>query len=322
MKEFDLIDRYFAKRGHQRRDVVVGIGDDCAVLSVPEGQQIAITTDTLVEGVHFLKEAPARSVAYKAVAVNLSDLAAMGAEPAWVSLSLTLPDTDEQWMEAFSEGFYELLEYYSVQLIGGDTVNGPLSLTITAQGFIPTGNEICRSGAKPGDWVYVTGTLGDAGAGLSLLQQGTVTPNDKQKELIDRHLYPTPRVMAGNALRRIASSCIDISDGTLADLRHILAESSVGARLFIDRLPLSDALVDEMGLDKAIELALTAGDDYELLFTVSEEQKGQLETMLTNSNVKATRIGQLTGQAEKLELRLGDMPSELPKNIGYEHFSG
>ncbi|MBO1255283.1 thiamine-phosphate kinase [Alteromonas sp. 5E99-2] len=322
MKEFDLIERFFERRGRQRKDVIVGIGDDCAILKVPDNKRLAITTDTLVENVHFLAHTPPRSVAYKAVAVNLSDLAAMGAEPAWISLSITLPDTDEAWLESFSEGLYELLEYYSVDLIGGDTVKGPLSLTITAQGFIPENCEIRRSGAKPGDWIYVSGTLGDAGAGLEIAKQGLENLNESQDYLVNRHFSPTPRVMLGNALRRVASSCIDVSDGTLADLQHILERSDVGARVHIGRLPLSDELVDVVGIDDAVNHALTSGDDYELLFTVSEEQRGQLETILGNCDVQATCIGQITGQKQKIDLRLGDMPFSLPKDAGFEHFSG
>lgn len=185
MKEFDLIGRYFADGGHQRKDVIVGIGDDCAVTSVPANQQLAITTDTLVSGVHFLKDAPARSVAYKAVAVNLSDLAAMGAEPAWISLSLSLSELDETWLEEFVKGLYELTRYYSVQLIGGDTVRGPLAMTITAQGFIPPDVALKRSTAKPGDWIYVTGTTGDAGAGLALLK-GELSAKEDDRRISDQ----------------------------------------------------------------------------------------------------------------------------------------
>lgn len=333
MKEFDLIQRYFAHRSKQRKDVIVGIGDDCAVLRVPEGQQLAITTDTLVEGVHFVPNSPARSVAYKSVAVNLSDLAAMGAEPSWISLSLTLPNTDDNWMESFSSGLFELLEYYSVDLVGGDTVKGPLSLTITAQGFIPAENELKRCAAKPGDWIYASGTLGDAGAGLHIMQNQSLSLHtqtlrteilpSEQQYLLNRHLYPTPRLMLGQSLRRIANACIDISDGTLADLKHILKASNVGARIHIDRLPLSDELVTFVGLDNAVQSALTAGDDYELLFTVSEEHKGQLETVITSTGIKATCIGQITGQPNKIDLRLGDMPFTMTEQqFGYEHFSG
>lgn len=319
MKEFDLIGRYFSDSGHKRKDVVIGIGDDCAVTTVPENQQLAVTTDTLVAGVHFLKDAPAKSVAYKAVAVNLSDLAAMGAEPAWISLSLSLPDADEQWLQAFSEGLHEITQYYSVQLIGGDTVKGPLAMTITAQGFIPPGSELTRSKAKPGDWVYVTGSLGDAGAGLDILQNTLEVRGEAKDVLVNRHYFPTPRVAVGTALRRLATSCIDISDGLLSDLGHILKASGCGANIHVDRLPLSRALTQAVSAEEAIEYALSAGDDYELLFTASEEQKGSLETSLTSTNVKATCIGQLTGQSGVLTL-LKANEKYVPKAAkGYEH---
>ncbi len=319
MKEFDLIGRYFNSGGHQRKDVVVGIGDDCAITVVPENQQLAITTDTLIGGVHFLMDTPAKSVAYKAVAVNLSDLAAMGAEPAWISLSLSLPDVDESWLSDFVEGLYELTRFYSVQLIGGDTVRGPMSMTITAQGFIPPGSQLRRNEAKPGDWVYVTGSLGDAGAGLDILKGDLQASGEAREFLIKRHLYPTPRVAAGTALRRIANACIDVSDGLLADLSHILNGSKCGATLHLDRLPLSRGLQQTVETEKAIEYALSAGDDYELIFTVSEEQKGILETSLSSTNVKATCIGQLTGNSGHIDLKLNDQPYRLPQQFGFEH---
>ncbi|QJR82116.1 thiamine-phosphate kinase [Alteromonas pelagimontana] len=319
MKEFDLIGRYFAGGGHQRKDVLVGIGDDCAVTTVAENQHLAITTDTLVGGIHFFESAPAKSVAYKAVAVNLSDLAAMGAEPAWISLSLSLPKIDENWLADFAEGLYELTRYYSVQLIGGDTVHGPMAMTITAQGFIPPENALKRSTAKPGDWIYVTGTLGDAGAGLGILSGEIETTAQNRDYLVNRHYFPTPRVAVGTALRRTASSCIDISDGLLADLGHILKASGCGATVHVDRLPLSRQLTECLGEGKAREFALTAGDDYELAFTVNEEQRGHLETSLSSTNVKATCIGQITGHSGKLELKLEDAPYPMPSKSGFEH---
>lgn len=320
MKEFDLIKRYFAQGGHARKDVLLGIGDDCAVTKVPQNQHLAVTTDTLISGVHFLPDAPARSVAYKAVAVNLSDLAAIGAEPAWISLSLSLPTFDEAWIDDFVKGLFELTEYYSVQLIGGDTVSGPLALTITAQGFVPPENELRRSNAKPGDWIYVTGSLGDAGAGLDILQNKIEVPHNHAEYLINRHYYPTPRVMAGTALRRTANACIDVSDGLVADLSHILNASGCGATVHVDRLPVSSALFESVGAQQAYRYALTAGDDYELVFTVNEEQRGNLETSLTNSNVKATCIGQITGYAGQLDLRLYDEKYQLNDvTAGYEH---
>lgn len=319
MKEFDLIGRYFSNSGHKRKDVVIGIGDDCAVTTVPENQQLAVTTDTLVSGVHFLSDAPAKSVAYKTVAVNLSDLAAMGAEPAWISLSLSLPEVDETWLDEFAAGLYELTQYYSVQLIGGDTVKGPMALTITAQGFIPPGSELTRSSAKPGDWVYVTGTLGDAGAGLDILKNALNVSGEAKDVLINRHYFPTPRVAVGTAIRRIATSCIDISDGLLSDLKHILKASECGANIHVERLPLSRALTSAVTPEQAIEYALSAGDDYELIFTVGEEQRGSLETSLASTNVKATCIGQLTGQAGVLSL-MHNNEKFTPKNpSGYEH---
>jgi len=319
VKEFDLIGRYFSNGGHKRKDVAIGIGDDCAVVNVPSNQQLAVTTDTLVAGVHFLENAPAKSVAYKTVAVNLSDLAAMGAEPAWISLSLSLPEVHEAWLSDFVEGLYELTQYYSVQLIGGDTVKGPMAMTITAQGFIPPGSELTRSGAKPGDWVYVTGTLGDAGAGLDILQGSLAVKGEAREVLINRHYYPTPRVAAGTALRRIATSCIDVSDGLVSDLGHILTASGCGANVHVERLPLSRALTSAVDNDKAIEYALSAGDDYELIYTVSEEQRVSLETALASTNVKVTCIGQLTGQSGALSLLKDNQPYTLPEICGYEH---
>lgn len=319
MKEFDLINRYFASGGYQRKDVLVGIGDDCAVTTVPENQCLAVTTDTLVSGVHFLPEAPAKSVAYKAVAVNLSDLAAMGAEPAWISLSLSLPEVNDKWLDDFTNGLYELTQFYSVQLIGGDTVKGPLSLTITANGFVPPASQLCRHTAKPGDWVYVTGTLGDAGAGLDILTTQLEVEGEAKEYLLNRHLYPTPRVAAGTALRRVASSCIDVSDGFVADLSHILTASQCGATIHADRLPLSRGLIHAVEQPQALQYALTAGDDYELIFTVGEEQKGKLETLLSSTNVKATCVGQLTGNPQQFDILFNDEPYSLEGNRGYEH---
>lgn len=320
MKEFELIDKFFRVRSHQRRDVQIGIGDDCAVVNVPQGQSLVVTTDTLVSGVHFPENTLARAVAHKAVAVNLSDLAAMGAEPAWLSLSLCISDVDENWLDEFSLGLQELTDYYSVQLIGGDTVKGPLAVTITAQGFVPRDQALTRSRARPGDWLYVTGTLGDAGLGLDM-HQGRADVAPKHRNFLGNRLnYPTPRVLVGTILRRIATSCIDISDGLISDLGHILTSSGCGAQLAVDKLPLSEAMRDSVGAEQAIRYALTAGDDYELLFTVSEEQKGNLDLALTSASVSATCIGQINGLQGKLELRHGKDRYEF-EGQGYQHFS-
>lgn len=320
MKEFNVIENFFKAKSIQRKDVIIGIGDDGAVTHIPQGQALVTTTDTLISGVHFLADASPHAIAQKAIAVNLSDLAAMGAEPAWISLSLCLPEVDETWLEAFSSGLQEHAEYYSVQLIGGDTVKGPLAITITAQGFVPFNQALTRSKAKPGDSVYVTGTLGDAGLGLHIAQKKCVVDDQQHQEfLLNRLNYPTPRLSVGTSLRRIASACIDISDGLVSDLKHILNASQCGATIHVDKLPMSKALKESVTFGQAIDYALSAGDDYELLFTVSEEQKGHLETTLASANVHATCIGQLNGNAGKLDLRKTDKPYAY--NVkGYEHF--
>ncbi|MCC2614725.1 thiamine-phosphate kinase [Aestuariibacter halophilus] len=320
MKEFELIDTFFKAGSYQRKDVVLGIGDDCAIADVPSGQSLVVTTDTLVSGVHFFADAPPEAIAHKAVAVNLSDLASMGAEPAWLSLSLSLPDADEAWVAAFSKALHALSEYYSIQLIGGDTVRGPLSVTITAHGFVPQGQALCRHNAKPGDLIYVTGSLGDAAAGLAILRGQLKTTQNSEDFLVNRLHYPTPRLLAGTAVRRIATAGIDISDGLLADLQHVLSSSGCGAQLHLEQLPLSVAMRESVPANKAYDFALAGGDDYELLFTVSADKRTNLEINLANFNVEATCIGQMTGKDGKIELRLGDEPYSLDVK-GYEHFS-
>lgn len=324
MKEFDLIGNYFAKGGYVRKDVLLGIGDDAAVTKVPTGQCVVTTTDTLVEGVHFLADTAPEAIAHKAIAVNLSDLAAMGAEPAWISLSLSLPNINENWVKAFSEKIHSLSHYFSFQLIGGDTVQGPLSITITAQGFIPDNNQITRSGAEPNDWLLVTGCLGDAGVGLDILTDKVRVSNAEHASYLkNRHWFPTPRVLAGTTLRRVATSCIDVSDGLIQDLNQVILRSEVGAIVHLDKLPISEALGKNIeNLTAALTYAATAGDDYELLFTVPEEQRVYIETALANYNIPVTCIGQITGATGKIDLRLDEQPFEFEsKKIGFEHFS-
>lgn len=320
MKEFAIIENYFQTEQYQRKDVVLGIGDDCAVTQVPDGQSLVVTTDTLISGVHFPPDTPPEAVAHKALAVNLSDLAAMGAEPAWFSLSLSLPDVDRAWLDAFSSSLHTLSDYYSVQLIGGDTVKGPLTITITAHGFVPHDQALTRCSAKPGDFVYVTGTLGDAGLGLDLVKGQQVAEPDCFAYLTQRLNYPTPRLLAGTTLRRIANACIDVSDGILSDIRHVLKRSGCGAVIHVDKLPLSEAMLQTVDLPTALNYALTSGDDYELLFTVSEEHRSTLNTALANFHVAATCIGQLNGKNGDLELKMNDEPFEI-NGKGFEHFS-
>jgi thiamine-monophosphate kinase len=319
MKEFDLIKQYFANQPVVRKDVVLGIGDDCAIVKPIEHQQIAITTDTLVAGVHFPENTPARAIGHKSVAVSLSDLAAMGAEPSWISLAITLPKINEEWAKEFCAGVFELCDFYNVQLIGGDTTQGPLSITITAQGYTPVNKQITRAGAKAGDWLYVSGTVGDAALALRYVQKNIAVEERFRAALLDKLNYPKPRVLAGQVLRQYASAAIDISDGLAADLSHLCAASKVGVNLVVDNLPLSEALIDSLAINDAYQLALTGGDDYELLFTVSEDNKVGMETALANTGVAITCIGQLNSSQKIKTLLNGET---VCINLqGFEHFN-
>lgn len=318
LSEFALIERYFNQQGQARSDVLLGQGDDCAVVKTTPQTHIAVTTDTMVEGVHFDQHVPARAIGHKLVAVNLSDLAAMGAEPAWLSLAITLPKVDETWLESFAAGMYEVAGYYNCQLIGGDTTRGPLTLTLTAQGLLPEGQRLTRHGARPGDWIYVSGHLGDAAAALAVQQGRLEASSFVQHKLEERLCYPTPRVALGQALRNVATSCVDISDGLVADLGHILDRSKVGARLFLHQLPYSEVL-QGLAPEQRQPFALHGGDDYELCFTVPEEMRGSLDTMLAHSGVPLTCIGQIDKQPG---LRFFDDQHEVHVGAtGYQHFT-
>lgn len=319
MKEFELIKRFFDQPG-RRKDVELGVGDDGAIINVPANQQLVVTTDTLVEGIHFFSDMDPRALGHRAVAVNLSDIAAMGAEPAWISIALTLPMVDEHWMREFSESIFEICEYYNVQVIGGDTTQGPMSITICAKGLVPKDKALTRSGAKPGDWIYVSGSLGDAAAAVDAINHRKSLPLKYQAFIKNRFEYPTPRVALAQGLREIASSAIDISDGLLADLGHILERSKVGAVVNVDHLPYSDALIGSVDENKRLDFALAGGDDYELLFTVSEDKRGALDVTMAHYGINLTCIGQILGQSGKLELRKDGQPFTF-EGRGYQHFS-
>ncbi|MCB5303484.1 thiamine-phosphate kinase [Yersinia bercovieri] len=319
--EFDLIARYFDRFRSNRRDVELGIGDDCALLTVAEKQLLAISTDTLVSGVHFLADIDPADLGYKSLAVNLSDLAAMGADPAWLSLALTLPNVNEDWLQSFSDSLFDQLNYYGMQLIGGDTTRGPLSLTLTIQGLIPEGRALTRAGARIGDWIYVTGTLGDSAAGLAILQNELRVDDEADRAaLIHRHLRPQPRVLQGQALRSLASSAIDISDGLISDLQHILKASHCGARIELDHLPYSDALKNQVDAEQALRWALSGGEDYELCFTVPEINRGALDVALSNTGASYTCIGQIGPQTEGVKFFREGKVVDLDFR-GFDHFS-
>jgi len=309
VSEFALIQRFFTQQPVKNPSTRLGIGDDCALMSIPEGFELAITTDTMVENVHFFAGADPELLGHKLLAVNLSDLAAMGAKPVSVTLALTLPKVDETWLTAFAKGLLSLAERYSVDLIGGDTTSGPLTLTVQAMGIIPNGRALRRSTARPGDLIYMTGRLGDAGLGLKIKQGYSCADS---KAALTRFNRPEPQIEAGQALIGIANACIDLSDGLAGDLGHILEQSRVGACLDWEALPLSKAVLAYINDTGDWSMPLTAGDDYELCFTVSPEQAAQL-------TIAATKIGVIEAQPG---LRLNKSGTIKPLEVkGFEHFS-
>jgi len=320
--EFSLIDHFFKARGAVRDDVFLAIGDDGAITSVPTGYQLVTAVDTLVNGVHFPVDSKAFDVGYKSLAVNLSDLAAMGAEPAWATLALTMPNADESWLQQFCDGFYQLAEEFNVQLVGGDTTQGPLSVTVQVMGLVPQGLAVLRSGAKSGDAIYVSGCIGDAALGLQIHQQQLALPSlsrQKSQAFCERLFRPYPRVALGKALRGIASSMIDISDGLAADLNHMLDSSCVGATIEFEKIPVSEQLqaVSESA-DTTIYI-MSGGDDYELCFTVPESKVEKLGEISQQLSINVNRIGIINASTGLCVLKNGVEMKSL--HSGFEHFS-
>lgn len=324
MKEFELIQTYFSGRGPQRKDVVLGVGDDAALTKMPQDMLLVVATDTMVENTHFFKDSCPRSIGHRCLAVNLSDFAAMGAEPAWASIALTLPTVDEAWVKEFTEGLFEIAEYYNVQIIGGDTTQGPLAVSVSLKGFVAEGKALLRSGAKAGDWIYVTGQLGDSALAVESKLGKQSISQETFKAVEQRFNYPSARIAAGHVLRHAATSALDISDGLVQDLGHIIKASNVSAHIDVDLVPISPVVQEAVGKEKAIELALMGGEDYELLFTVPEEQKGYLELNATAMGINYTCIGQMKGNANgspTISLTKNDEPFDLSSKQGFQHFS-
>ena len=320
--EFSLIKQYFDGLTASRDDVVLGIGDDCALLQPPVGETLAVSIDTLIAGVHFPESTAAYFVGYKSLAVGLSDLAAMGARPAWMTLALTLPEIEAGWLREFSRGLAAMAAEYDVQLVGGDTTRGALTISIQVHGFVPAENALRRSGAQVGDMIYAGSNLGDAGAGLALVQ-GTpdwaAALNEDNKLAVQRALdLPTPQVALGLALRDIASAAIDVSDGLAADLTHILtASGGVGATIDVAQLPLSPAL-QKLPIAEARQLALTAGDDYALCFTVPPQHFATMQ----QAHPECRRIGIIDAAAGLWQINVaGKRVPLITQEAGYDHFA-
>ena len=315
--EFNLIERYFEHQAVRRDDVATPIGDDAAVVSVADGCELVVSVDTLIEGVHFPPQTPPQAIGHKALAVNLSDLAAMGAKPAWATLALTLPHSDEAWLEAFCRGFFQLADQYQVQLIGGDTCRGPLSLSVQIMGQVASGEALTRCGAAAGDLIYVSGQIGDAGLGLRLVQRQLQGVRDEDY-FVQRLNCPAPRIEAGLALRGVASAAIDISDGLVADLGHILKKSAVGAVLDVEALPVAEQVKSLAG-EPWWQWPLSAGDDYELCFTVPSARQPQAEALMAQVGCEISCIG-VVEPRRGLRLRLADGQLIEATRQGYRHF--
>lgn len=319
MAEFDLIAR-LAAHARTRADVALGIGDDAAVLDVPEGEQLVACCDTLNEGVHFLPGTDPADVGWKSLAVNLSDLAAMGARPAWALLSLSLPRADAGFVDGFMRGFSALADSASVALVGGDTTSGPLSICVTVLGFLPRGQRLARSGAQAGDVVCVSGTLGDASAALARIRAGAPMHGDAARALCQRMQRPMPRSGLGLALRGVAHAVIDVSDGLLADLAHIARASDVAIELEAEALPASDAL--RVLCDPATRLRhqATGGDDYELAFTLPAQRVDRLRALADDIGTPVTPIGRVVAGAG-VRLRAAGGETLDFGCAGWEHFA-
>lgn len=327
MDEFSLIKRYFQTPNTQasvaNAALVTGIGDDCAVLRVPSDKDLVFSLDTLVESVHFPQNTDAAELAWRLLGAAVSDLAAMGAQPNNFTLALTLPELDQSWLQRFSEQLTLASAYYKITLSGGDTTKGPLTLSVQVQGFVERGQALLRSGANIGDLICVTGTLGDSRAGLSLLDiPGLAVPiamsevaNADREYLLNRYYRPTARVASGLLIKEYATSCIDVSDGLLADLNHILVQSDVGAKLVASDIPMS-AQMQRIANDQALTWALSGGEDFELCFTISPEKWRHLQ--LKEHPVKMQVIGEIVPQ--KGIQMLTDGCWQDTQSAGFNHF--
>jgi thiamine-monophosphate kinase len=316
MNETEIIARFFRDLGAQRGDVCTGIGDDAAVLAVPAGMELVATTDTLVEGGHFLPGSAAHALGHRALAVNLSDIAAMGARPAWALLSLVLPEADATWLEAFARGFGTLARQHRVALVGGNLTRGPLSITVQLLGHVAAGRALHRSGGQAGDLLCLTGSVGDAAAGLAVRSGKLRVANSAA--LCRRFDYPTPRVALGAAMGGVASACIDISDGVGADLGRLAASCGCGAELVVEQLPLSQELRAALGT-RAWEYALRGGEDYELAIAVPPVRLAALEQLARNCDTALAVVGRLRSGSGLECLHAGrKLPAVEP---GFDHFS-
>jgi thiamine-monophosphate kinase len=336
LNEFSLIKQFFTRQA-QQPSVIKSVGDDCAILSVPNNQQLVLSMDTLVAGRHFPESATPYQIATRALCTSVSDLAAMGATPLWFTLGLTLPSSDELWLAQFSEGLFAAAAPFGMDLIGGDTTKGPLAITIQAHGAVDKDCALQRDTAQESDRVFVGGYMGDGAAALALLQKKITASAELTAYLVSRFYSPTPQVALGQAIAPFAHAAIDISDGLLADAQHIADASRVSLIIDVDRLPLHPLLNDclQKGIlgyerDTLLNWALTGGDDYQLLFTVSESQLAAVNALIDNQLIHATEIGTVVAASDgvqcavqyDVQCTMNGAPYALStRHRGYQHFT-
>jgi thiamine-monophosphate kinase len=316
MTEFDLIRRYFTRAAP---NALLGVGDDAALLQASAGNVLAVSTDMLVSGTHFLHDADPYMLGHKTLAVNLSDMAAMGAIPRWATLAIALPKAEESWLERFSAGFFSLAQQYGVELVGGDTTRGPLNLCVTIFGEVPEQQALRRSGAQVGDEIWVSGTLGDAALALAHLKNHVVLSSDELAACTPALLQPQPRIALGVALRGIANSAIDISDGLLGDLAHVLDASQVAAEIEFALLPVSTAMGEYLNQSLGRRCILSGGDDYELCFTAPVMRHAEISAISTRLTLPLTRIGKIVAGRGCVVHDASGNPIDVEAS-GYDHF--
>ena len=329
MNEFQIIKQFFQRESvnfleneKSSAGVLLGIGDDCALLQIPSHKQLAVSVDTLVADVHFPAEGNAEDIAERALRVNLSDLAAMGAEPLWFTLALTLPKNSEfcseEWLRLFSCGLFRVAKEFNIALVGGDTTSGALSITIQVMGAVASHEALRRDGASIGDFICVTNFVGDGAAALALIQNKLYVTDAHQEYLYNRFYRPIPRLKEAELLRGIATAALDISDGLVGDLMHICEASDLGAVIDVENLPLSPAVLATDNIDQARSWALSGGDDYELCFTVSPEKMPELAMLIAQGKLQATVIGEMTAGTSVI-CELNGAPFLLEQK-SYQHF--
>jgi thiamine-monophosphate kinase len=326
MSEFNIIQKYFTR---PTRHADLGVGDDAALIKVATGMQLAISSDMLVAGTHFFHDCAAYDIGWKALAVNVSDMAAMGAQAKWATLAIALPEVNEDWLAGFSEGFFDCADAFNIDLIGGDTTRGPLNISVTIMGEVPIGEALRRDGAKVGDDIWVSGTLGDAALALTILQNKYKIDVNWQEDELEKWLSslnrPRPRASLGLALRGIASSSIDVSDGLLADLGHILKASNLSAQVHLEKLPVSLYNLNHLHEAEIQQCVLAGGDDYELCFTAPPSQRTAIEAFAKQQNLLITCIGSTSDStsASRIDTGLQAMYQNTPLNLlkqGFDHF--